>query len=198
MSIGAHDELLGPQPEVSLTELVRDFDETRHTLLKDCRIYSCLPFPGNAQRMAESTEEVVGAWTNLAALVLEDDTISDENKVKTLAVLIEEDNYCRGIFLEKLIASEGVFTTTIQQRNIAVTIEARMDEEDYAADSLVEELEQLYEDNLARQLAVFKDEIRSMPKGRYAAAAQLVGKRSLDAAKIGAGLWLGMKLVRRD
>ena len=197
MSIDMHDEAPDSSSEISLAEAVREFDNACHDLFKACRIYSHIPVAISLKSVYDNIQAVIDAWTATACSVLEDESLDLESKASMVATLAEDDNQRRGEYFKKIIRKEYDFGDLPEQEALVRSIVERLSSDDYEIESCINQLEQDYHSNLDIDLKRFIEQIELSPRARSLKAGKTIGKHAVEVAKVGVGVWAGLKLSQR-
>lgn len=188
-------------PEISFHESIQKFDEAHQKLLEACASYREIPSPENQEVVQDAADTTIKLWTKSMELIVGDDQIELDEKTNILGTLIKGVDELRIAHFEKLLGKEKVFQPINDQNEIAAALFAQLDNNEFPPEAIVLGLHQSYVKDLTVDLNRFLKEVTSIPEpleNLGVIMRRTIGKHALDVAKIGAGVWLGIQLSRRN
>lgn len=198
MSVDTHDEPPIPSPETLLTEAIRKFDDTSHDFLKACRNYKHFPLTKKLKDIEVTAAGTTQPWVDLVTTIVEDDTIENLDKAQMLAGLIEENDRQRVTYFEKLLDKEGSFARTTAQETVVGFLLDELTDANYEPRRFIQTRKNYYCHNVDVDVNKLLEGVKESPQARSIKIGASLGEHALDIAKLNAGVWIGIKLSRRN
>jgi hypothetical protein len=187
-----------------LVEQVERLDEARHNLFVISDLYCELPTDSNYNRFADSGDIMLAAAHSSVEFILNDASMSSEEKAETITTLFQDDEDERGKLFSGLSGLDfrpNQAKTADEKRSAREDcvhgFEVFISDDEIDDEEKVDGIMDVYLGGLANDMTGFTDFVANGDRARAINIAKSFGRHALEVAKIGGGVMLGAWLASR-